>query len=81
MLRLKRNIWQLNKSEICLSPPLVIYHFTRSLKQIILNLELADVALQGFTLTLQFFELWIEDAFLAFHHGRSPRAKKLSFQA
>ena len=43
-----------------------------------LNLELADVALQGFTLTVQFFKLWIKGALLAFHHGRSLRAKDLS---
>lgn len=44
-----------------------------------LNRELADVALQSFTLTLQFFKLWVKGALLAFHHGRSLRAKALCF--
>jgi hypothetical protein len=44
-----------------------------------LNLELADVALQGFTLTLQLFEFWGKGTLLAFHRGRSLRAKSLSF--
>jgi len=44
-----------------------------------LNLELADVALQDLTLTLQLFEFWGKGTLLAFHRGRSLRAKNLSF--
>ena len=37
------------------------------------------IALQGFTLTLQPFEFWGKGTLLAFHHGRSLRAKDLCF--
>lgn len=45
-----------------------------------LNLKFADSALQGFTLTFQFFDLWIQGRpFLAFHRGRNLQAKELVF--
>jgi hypothetical protein len=40
------------------------------------NLKFVDAALQGFTLTFQFFDLWNQGStFLAFHRGRKLWAK------
>lgn len=61
---------------------ILFYQFTRSLEQVMLNLEFADAALQGLPLTFQFFDFWIQGStFRAFIVAGASGPRNWFFQA
>ena len=61
---------------------ILLYQLTRSLEQVMLNLEFADAVLQGLPLTFQFFDFWIQGStFRAFIVAGASGPRIWFFQA